>query len=198
MKMKRFLLIFLAHFQGYFSVWKFSLLQYQSKRLPKILVKQSLSFLVQPSTEVFDRPDSDKAKTMQVRFTPGPNWSFGTKITGYELAQSTWSILSKLILRVIWWQWLGNSMGFDLILMMTDTLTRSMIVSSSSISAFLTQLMIVGLNVILRNRKVTECCHSHQIKFSISVKCFQMEGVLRNLIFQHTRYLSSFLTPTHI
>ena len=166
-----------------------------------MLVKQSLSFLVQLNTEVFDRQDSDKAKTMQVRFSPGPNWSFGNKIAGYdsyELAQSTWAISSKPILRVIWWQWLGNSMGFDLILMMTDTLTRSMIVSSSSISAFLTQLMIVGLNVILRNRKVTECCHSHQIKFSISVKCFQMEGVLRNLIFQHTRYLSSFLTPTHI
>ena len=66
-----------------------------------MLVKQSLSFLVQLNTEVFDRQDSDKAKTMQVRFSPGPNWSFGNKIAGYELAQSTWAISSKPIFRVI-------------------------------------------------------------------------------------------------
>ena len=35
---------------------------------------------MQPYTEVFDRRDSDKAKTMQVRSTPAPNWSFGTKM----------------------------------------------------------------------------------------------------------------------
>ena len=163
-----------------------------------MLVKQSLSFLVQLNTEVFDRQDSDKAKTMQVRFSPGPNWSFGNRIAGYELAQSTWAISSKPIFRVIWWQWLGNSLGFDLILMMTDTLTQSMIVFSSSISAFLTQLMIVDLNVILWNRKVTECCHWHQIKFSISVKCFQIGGSSQKVNLSTYQIFVKFSTPTHI
>ena len=93
---------------------------------------------------------------------------------------------------------LGNSLGFDLILMMTDTLTQSMIVFSSSISAFLTQLMIVDLNVILWNRKVTECCHWHQIKFSISVKCFQIGGSSQKVNLSTYQIFVKFSTPTHI